>query len=929
LTTKLTIAFKQKQLYYRFDYTKPYVVSCDVDNIASYPDGIVLRGAWEDMTEWTEGLDKLKLNWHATGGESEGAGNDLGSNYQKGISAELKFTGPAFEFIYEWLMTSPCQVLNAVDVLITDVDCGRAFRVFEIKADNIKYAPFDEQCIVTMVLRERDDNIHVFQKTIIEDDWQQWFNSDGTGVKDHPSFMFVVEKRPKFFLSVLVALGYVIGILSGGVALLFEGFKEWLRKLIGVCYFSPSPLIRTYIENICMKYGFTWNTMFDAGNPYENVCLFFPTQKDHHNFDGFDADTNLFDWDNRTGLAFSLFLDKLKKVFNAEWYITPNNKLVFQPKSYFNNLSPIYDFTQPGAYPLYNFFYEFNGNKKPAYGDYQYKIDPQDACSNDLKWRYNSIVDYDGLIDNPMLEGHVTKDFDYACTSFMYDGATEDFLEAAIKLGRIVASVTVVLFISYLIAAFLAGVLTVGGAIALDVALFGGYALINGWFNDFFGNEKLRGAVRVASNNINIPRLLLWNGDSMTRAKVISVISPEQVPYYNFEGTDYYTQHPAFDADPGYFGSSVVDIYNYPMFIDEKFSLNLYDRFHELDNPNKNPEINQDWEGDVDFCCPLGDLLGIWEGDYIKIGAKLILENRNGRIIMGRITEIEVDYDKGNIHLRGIVLTGNNLIPVENTCLGTISFDSAVLNEDGTVTITGTAPVGSTVVIYGSALEFSNFVQIGTTHTAAELAAGIDLAASTNAYFKLRAYDALCQYGYTGILSAGTICTGEAAHITGVTFADGNTIITATTSTGTLNDIYGAPSPDSEFVLLESGVSDSDLLSGITITGIGYNLWFYIHSYEENGCDYGNSTAMSGFSGEPGEDCCESEDPIFFTDAVSTVVVPWDVATKGNPVFEVYTTDNTPPSIIRIDIQPDAAPPATTQFTFYTNNINGYIIIVK
>jgi hypothetical protein len=66
--------------------------------------------------------------------------------------------------------------------------------------------------------------------------------------------------------------------------------------------------------------------------------------------------------------------------------------------------------------------------------------------------------------------------------------------------------------------------------------------------------------------------------------------------------------------------------------------------------------INQDWEGTVDLCCEWLDRLGTWEGQYAKIGGVVTLENRNGRLIKGRITYFEPDYKTGLISLKGTVL---------------------------------------------------------------------------------------------------------------------------------------------------------------------------------------------------------------------------------------------------------------------------------
>lgn len=664
--SRLKIEFRQKQLYRDLDTGDPIIVNC-VSGVPVYEDGTVDVPDWVDMTEFVEGTNDLNLSWTAAGddpGQADTGGNDVGSNYQKGLSSTLVCMGAAFDFIYNWLMSSECQILNAVEVRITDLDCAdedgnpKVYRVFEIKVDNIHYKE-KEPCRVEVPLREMDDVIHAFQKTPIEDNWQNWFNETGTSTKDHPTFAIVIEKKPKLILAAFAALIYIAGILSCGVLVALNEGKKWIRRMLGILYFSPSPLIRTYIENICSKYGYTFDTIFDdvPENPYRDLCHFFPASKTYKNFDGLTSPSTKYIWENRTDLAFSKFLNQLKKLFNAEWYVTPNSKLVFKHKSFFDNQAPLYDFTVLGNDKIYDLEYSFNGKKKAAYGDYQYQIDPQDTSSNEVKWRYNDIVDYDGPANNPMLEGHITKSFDFAMTAFHNDGSSEDYLEEGVKLGRTIAELAILIGLGVIV--FAANPLT---AVVMLGAFTFGYTQVNGFVNDFFNSPTLNGMVRTSASEINIQRLLLWDRETpLDQAKVVGPENPDPNPYYNIGTyplftTDYYEEHPAHDADPGYFGTIVTKVYNYPMYIDAKFTGNLFDRFHEYDNPLKNPLLNQSWSGNVDLCCEWLDRLGVWEGDFIKIGYVLTLAKRGSRYIKGRIEGIKPNYKTGRIELNGTVL---------------------------------------------------------------------------------------------------------------------------------------------------------------------------------------------------------------------------------------------------------------------------------
>jgi hypothetical protein len=538
---RLRIEIRQRQLYLYNDPTQPVVVSYDIiTGIASYVPGLVPKPDWLDVTKDCSGLEEFKLSWNAVPIDYAGVttddtteGNDIGSNYSKGLSSDLVFYGDAYQYIYDWLMTNPAQVANAVEVQITDNECERKFRLLEIKLDNTAYSP-EEPCIVSFPLRELDNVYHVFQKTPIEDDWQHWFNSDGASVKQHPTFPFIVEKKPKFFSALYVVLIYVVGMLSTGILIAMDEGKRWIRKSLGFSYFCPSPLIRDYIKNICDKYGYTYDTIFDdlPMNPYRDACLFYPVSQTWKNFDDFSSPSTNYIWDNRTVLPFTKFLNQLKRVFNAEWYVTPNSQLVFKHKSFFDNQPPLYDFTAPGATPIYKLRYTFNGTKKPAYGEYQYPLDPQDNCTNEVKWRYNTLVDYDGPVNNPMLEGSITKVLDFASTAFQNDGSSVDWLKDSIEVGRLIAIGAVLVGLGEI---FLAtNPLTVA---IVAAALAVGYAITNNYVNIFFNNPHLNGIVRTSSSEINMPRLLLWDRSTpLNEAKVVYVDNPAIYPQIQSNG---------------------------------------------------------------------------------------------------------------------------------------------------------------------------------------------------------------------------------------------------------------------------------------------------------------------------------------------------------------------------------------------------------
>jgi len=101
---QLKIEFRKHQIVGSLDPDDPdsdvgnVIVVCNPDGTATYAPGDV-DPTWTDVTHLTSGLEKLDLSWDAvnTNTASDSAEtNQAGSNYDKGVSAELTFNDEAF-----------------------------------------------------------------------------------------------------------------------------------------------------------------------------------------------------------------------------------------------------------------------------------------------------------------------------------------------------------------------------------------------------------------------------------------------------------------------------------------------------------------------------------------------------------------------------------------------------------------------------------------------------------------------------------------------------------------------------------------------------------------------------------------------------------------------------------------------------------------
>ena len=353
------------------------VVQCNpTTGAAEYVPGTV-DNTWYDFTSYIEDAEKLSLTWDKvnSGNSSSQQTNQDGSNYDKGISSELMFFDNAFYFVYNWLLNSECQILNAIEVKIIDLIArghdgfGGVYRLFEIKNDNIDYAPIDEPCQLRIKLREQDGNWHCIHKTFIWDNHQNWFKDDS--VKTHPCFLTCIEPRPRLVQS--ARMGLLLFVHSNPIAEAIDfitGFsiREHARRVLNANRFVDAPLIRTYIENVAAKCGLSQDTIFDEGQDWENLCLYYPQAGFMHESedDTVISPSLTYHFDNRWLITIAELFDKLKPVFAAEWYVTPNNTIVFKPTKDLIQLLPIYDFTLPDSVPIYGLRYTFNGTKKPA-----------------------------------------------------------------------------------------------------------------------------------------------------------------------------------------------------------------------------------------------------------------------------------------------------------------------------------------------------------------------------------------------------------------------------------------------------------------------------------------------------------------------------------------------------------------------------------
>ena len=215
--------------------------------------------------------------------------------------------------------------------------------------------------------------------------------------------------------------------------------------------------------------------------------------------------------------------------------------------------------------------------------------------------------------------------------------------------GLVIAAVAVVS------AALLIGVITAPAAVALTALIVAWKIALNAENNElqesFRNNPIYDGAVRLTSEQTLAPRLILWDGEEIARAKAVSQSIPPANAYYNPDLIHYNVKNKIDIDNPN------LNVYNYPLYFDGDFTGNLYDRYHdEIDNPLKSLETHQDAKWSVDLCDDMLNLFGVFQNQYAVIGKIVKLERRANYNVFVRIGNIAVDYGNNTINLRGTVI---------------------------------------------------------------------------------------------------------------------------------------------------------------------------------------------------------------------------------------------------------------------------------
>lgn len=452
-----------------------------------------------------------------------------------------------------------------------------------------------------------------------------------------------------------------------------EALSAYFIESAGCGREHPAPLIRDYIQNVCdycnvkivpdnvpvffkqtIDVDSSRGLLKDVFNPHYNACYLHAEVKrgirrfkSINHFRALHNNTDYYIEDNKPLITLDVFLDNLKQVYNAEWKIL-NGELHFHRKDYFTDGPPVFDFSENGKDRpklLNGICYQWNDLKYPAYTKGFYTPDAIDTCGNEAQAHMDGYQQHGNVDENPNFEGTRTLNVPFGATRFRLDGVSEDYLFDAMQVV-----VNGGFFTPYL-PGFMFDI------VGDQIQEYGDYALL------------------LKDETNSLPKILLWDGQSYDNARCIKMHSAKWLPGTAYRPPIKNTQYNSTEEwwqrhkentfvrgsgltipkqpDGYYFVTDFIGsrkikepalLVNYPMYFEPGYENTLWDWFHWIDDPLKNPVINMNWEANIELCCEdIQELKVFGDLEHITLGRKVILPLQHYN--EGTIREIEVSYD--------------------------------------------------------------------------------------------------------------------------------------------------------------------------------------------------------------------------------------------------------------------------------------------
>lgn len=511
-----------------------------------------------------------------------------GASLLKSVSGELTFYGRAWEIIRDQLITPTDGKLREVPILIFD-DCPDAsdFQTFSgvVRGDLLKWC--HGECFVRTTVLEKTETskaMDCIKSTLIFDNW------NGFQQQDHPRMRYCDEIRPIFIHQTILVMGQfllltldvltpLVLVITGIVTILnliidavnlipgvnidhidFDGdadtntFEEWQsmraklqETIIGCGRAHPSPLVRSYIANVCGKCGIAFQSTIlnNPSSDYWNMVLW------HALVEKGTRDDNV-KWidSNRPIMSGDQFLDRLKVVFNARYgirTIAGVPTLVFERRDRLQggNVWVDYDTLKAQGRITEPLCFTYSSENPAAYAVIGFSEDGMDEPGNEARNFYKDIIEW----NQPFNAGQTKskeKQFQFGMSRNRRDGIGIDVLDDWVVYPSL-----------------------------QTVANQYGHAMM------------------VSRGIAMLPKLLIWNGD-LLEGNVQRGYDP------GGDGGVAFGKPPAelynFPLNVSEFNVPTNTALN-----PDTPNADLYGRFHAIDAPKVNGELGRDWSFEFQY----------------------------------------------------------------------------------------------------------------------------------------------------------------------------------------------------------------------------------------------------------------------------------------------------------------------------------------
>lgn len=309
--------------------------------------------------------------------------NDDDGTVVKSYSSELTFYDDGYLILRNQLINSPTGFNEKASVKIYDDCCGNL--VFEgyIMGDSIDWC--EPECWISANVIQEDEELACVKNTLIWDNWNGFLN------QNYQRIDYCVENRPRFIhalvmyfsalfyaicfyllyglIGVVFAIAGIVWVICLIVAAFPGGLTSsdcvrpdvfiddtWLPlldairdRLLPCRDYHVAPYVRQYIQNACAKCGLNFRSSIlnDPNDPVGSIYYntILLSMQVKKGREASDTDLTMIQDNLPVETLETLFNDYLNPLFNAKWKILGND-FVFERKDYFNGISEWIDADQ-------------------------------------------------------------------------------------------------------------------------------------------------------------------------------------------------------------------------------------------------------------------------------------------------------------------------------------------------------------------------------------------------------------------------------------------------------------------------------------------------------------------------------------------------------------------------------------------------------